>query len=260
MSDQTIYSGAIGVDGRPIAEGGASGQGGTFALRLAGLSPAAIDYAARVLALSPIAYYQLNGDALDSSGNGYDGTATGATFGAGGIGDGNTAAAFDGTGGSIDISAMAGAFDGNAGTLLLWGQAAAAVWSDGTTRYLARLAADASNLITISRTPVNNQIQVRRNASATGKFVSSTALAGTEAPFCVAVTWDTGAGQMKAYINGAQVGATQSNIGTFGGALSAAAIGALSTAGASCWSGSLAHVALFDRALSGADVLSLGVL
>ncbi len=50
--------------------------------------------------------------------------------------------------------------------------------------------------------------------------------------------------------------------GVFDGALdpTTCAIGAANSSGANSWSGSLAHVAIFDRALSGAEVLSLGVL
>src|SRR6185369_2987824 len=71
-------------------------------MTVAGLTLAAA-YAPKVLALDPLAYYQLDTDATDSSGNDYDGSATGVTFGATGIGDGQGAASFDGSTSFIDI-------------------------------------------------------------------------------------------------------------------------------------------------------------
>lgn len=264
MSDLVIYSGAISADGHPIAEGGANGQGGTFLLRLAGLAAATDAYIQKVLGYAPIAYYPLNEasgtTAEDLSGSGFDGTYSGAAPGGTGIGDGNTAASFDGTSDVVTMGAIDTPFDGNAGTLLLWGKTSAAVWSDGTTRYLVRLIADGANLISIHKTTTTNQLQLRRNAGVASKFVVSTALVGTEAPFSAAITWDTVANQMKAYLNGAQVGATQANIDTFAGALTDATIGAQNASATASWSGQIAHVALFNRALTALEIADLATL
>ncbi len=225
---------------------------------------AVVDYAPRVLALTPVAYYKLaeasGTAAIDSSGNGDNGTYINAVPGGTGIGDGNTGATFDGTGDAIDIIDGGALFIGNTGSVVLWGKTTTAVWSDATTRYLIRLAADSSNLVAIRKTATTNQLELLRIAGGTTKSVTSTVLSGTEAPFSVALTWDTGANAVKAYAAGVQIGTTQSAIGSFSGALATAAIGALNIGGASSWNGSIAHVALFDYALSDAEVLSLGVL
>lgn len=260
MSDQTIYSGALSIDGRPIAEGGASGAGGTYAIRMAGLAPALSAYAARVLALSPIAYYQLNGDASDSSGNDYDGTATGATFGAAGIGDGNTAALFSAAGHVIDIAAMAGAFDADEGSIVLWAKVSAVgLWTDGAIHNLLGILSGSGDRVSLQKTTTNNTLLFRRVGAGTPKSVTSTALGGVTDWTSLGITWSLGGGSLKAYINGVQIGTTQTGLEAFEGALTGVEIGNFPSTTAA-WSGTLAHVAIFGRALSGAEMLSLGVL
>lgn len=266
MSDQVIYSGAISADGRPIAEGGASGAGGTFSLRLAGLAD--IDaYIQKVLGYSPIAYYPLNEasgtTAEDLSGSTFDGTYSGAAPGGTGIGDGNTGATFDGTADLVNIAAMRTALNGDAGSISFWAKVSGAgVWSDATLRYLVRLFADSSNAIQIWKTATANQLSFQRIGDDTVKTVSSTALSGSTAYFHLALTWDVGADALKAYIGGSQVGATQTGNSAFDGvpAATTTAIGAAGTSGANSWSGQIAHVAIFDRALAGEEIADLATL
>ena len=217
-------------------------------------------YAARVLALSPIAYYQLNGDATDSSGNGFNGLVTGATFGAVGIGDDNTAASFDGSGDFIDIHAMAAAWNGNAGSMIAWGKSAA--WADSTVRSLVSILASSENSIWMQKSAALNGLTFRRSDSNDDLTVNSSALAGSSAWFSVGLTWSVAANALKAYINGAQVGSTLTGLQTVAGTPGAATttIGASNTSGATGWIGDLAHVAIFNRVLTGAEMLSLGVL
>jgi hypothetical protein len=61
---------------------------------------------------------------------------------------------------------------------------------------------------------------------------------------------------MRAYINGAQVGTTQTSLGTWSGALDSAqtCIGAANTTPASVHSGWLAHPAIWNVALTPAEV------
>lgn len=220
-----------------------------------------VDYAARVLDLDPIAYYKLNGDATDSSGNGYDGTAAGATLDGTGIGDGGTSGTFDGTGDYVDISAMAAAFSGAAGTLLVWGKTS--VWTDATIRYMVRIAASGNHHVYIQKNSTDNTLLFLRKAGiANTKSVSDTSLAGSTDYFAAVLTWDTGADELKAYINGAQVGTTQTGLAAFVGTPSATGtvIGAADTGAANGWVGSLAHIAIWDRALDGSEISSLGVL
>jgi hypothetical protein len=222
-------------------------------------------YTSRVLTLTPIAYYPLSEaagtTAEDVSGNNYDGTYSGAVPGGTGVGDGNTAGSFDGTTDYIDISAMAGAFDGDSGSILVWGKTAA--WADATARYLIRIAASGNHHVYIQKTAVDNTLLFLRKAGiANTKSVSDTSLAGTADYFHLALTWDTDPNELKAYINGAQVGTTQTGLASFVGTPGATAtvIGATDTGGASSWSGTLAHVAIFDYVLSGAEIADIAQL
>jgi hypothetical protein len=216
----------------------------------------------KILALAPVAYYQLaessGTTATDSSGNGYNGTYINAVPGGTGNGDGQTGATFDGTGDYIDISPMSAAFDGAHGTVLVWGKTAA--WTDASVRYLVRIAASTNHLVFIMKTATDNTLNFRRQAGvANAKSIGDTSLAGSSAYFCAALTWDTAADELKAYINGVQVGTTQTGLAAFVGAPAATttAIGALGTTGANSWSGGLAHVAIWNTALTPAQILTL---
>jgi len=220
-------------------------------------------YALRVLALGPIAYYQLDEasgtTALDTAGSGYHGTYVNAAPGGTGIGDGQTGATFDGTGDVVTIGAAASHIDGDEGSILVWGKTAA--WTDATLRYLVRFVADSADEVQIAKGTTNNQLIFRR-ISTDPVSVTSTALAGSTSYFCAILTWSVSGDALKAYINGAQVGTTQTGLQTLDGTIlsTKALIGAGTNAGANSWSGGIAHVAIFDRVLSGAEALSLGVL
>lgn len=220
------------------------------------------NYQGDVEALDPIAYYVLGEDsgsaALDYGPGGFHGTYIGAVpGGAAGIGDGNTAALFDGTDDSIDISAMAPAFSGAAGTVLVWGRRA-----PSTTGYLVRIAANGSNQVFIQDVTGTGTLTFRRQAAGASKSIADASLLGSTTFFSAAVTWDTSADQLKAYINGVQIGTTQTGLATFTGTPGATTtvIGAFNTTGTGSYPGGIAHVAIWDRALSPSEVLSLGVL
>lgn len=242
-----------------IAEDGDRAQQRAIVLGL--FDPAA--YIARIVALAPIAYYPLDESsgttAIDQSGNGHNGTYSGAVPGGDGIGSGQTGASFDGSLDTVNIAAMRTLFNGNTGSLVVWGKTSA--WADATVRFLARIQVNASNQVNIQKTANLNEISFNRSGGGTPKSVVTTALAGSPAYFCAGMTWDTGADELKAYLNGVQVGATQTGIGTFTGTvgLTTCALGAGGSTGASCWSGGVAHGAVWNRALSAAEMVSAGV-
>lgn len=221
------------------------------------------NYQGDVQALLPVAYYVLSEtsgtQAFDYSGSDYTGTyANAVPGGTEGMGDGNTAALFDGTGDSIDISAMLPDFDPDRGTILLWGKTSA--WADSTTRFLVRIAADTDNLVTIGKGTATNELRLMRVAGGLAQTITSTALGGSGDFLSAALSWDRLGAGLKAFVNGAQVGTTRPSIGAFEETPVSAAIGAASSGGANSWAGGIAHVAIFDYALSDAEILSLGVL
>lgn len=224
-------------------------------------------YTGKIDALGPIAHWPLaessGSIAADSSGNGRNGTYTNVALGAAGIGDGRTAATFVPASSprvAVHSASLASAFNGAAGTLMIWAQVrAASVWGDGAARYMAQILADSSN-----------QIYMRKNAGANSMQFVYVAGGVTEAVIATysgvgwthfAITWDKVANEVKAYTNGAQTLTTQGTLGTWAGTPVAlnTVLGAISTAGSSAWDGTLAHAAVFDRALTLAQIAQAAV-
>ena len=197
--------------------------------------------------------------AIDSSGNNRNGTYTGVTLGAAGIGDGSTAASFDGTTSFNNVysAPLAGAFNGAAGTVAGWCKASGAgIWTDGLVHRVAHFRVDANNNASIYKTTTNNTLTYDYIAGGTTKTVSSTAGGGNTSWFFLALTWSVAANAMMAYYNGAQVGTTQTGLGTWAGSLlsTATVLGSQNTGPAQVWSGSLAHAILLNRAATAAEV------
>lgn len=77
------------------------------------------------------------------------------------------------------------------------------------------------------------------------------------------LTWSKAADQMIFYINGVAITPISTGLGVFAGALSTTQtiVGALNTGvTAQVWLGLLAHMAVFNRPLSAAEVLSAATL
>src|SRR3990167_2761998 len=167
------------------------------------------------------------------------------TMGAEGIGDGRTAFSLDG-GDFVNVysSALAAAFDGAKGWLLKWVRITdAAVWADASIRLFVSLFVDANNWVRLSKGTVANQIRFRYEAGGTLEDVTDTSLAASTDWFLMGITWDKAADQVKAYLNGAQVGATQTGLGTWAGSLSEGTLGSFHD-GTSFHKGLLAHGAV----------------
>jgi hypothetical protein len=196
----------------------------------------------------------------------FDGTlgagAAAPTVGQTGIGDGRTAYSFDG-GDYVDVytSDLAAAFDGAKGTILIWARITdATVWADAASHRFVRIIADASNAITMRKTTVNNQVGFNYVAGGTNKAVTDTSLAASTDWFLIGMTWDKPADEMKAYLQGAQVGATQTGLGTWAGTLDSTAtvLGASTTVPAEGHKGLLAHAAVWaGRVLTVTEIAAI---
>lgn len=226
------------------------------------------DYSKRVLDTGPIAFWPLweasGSVAQDISGKGRDGAYTGPTLGQQGIGDGNTCPLFDGTNDRTNIhsASFAAAFDGAQGTLAIWARVSGAgVWTDSTERRTISLTADSSNYISLERYTSNNLLLLIYRAGATTKQVAISPISTTDWMSLI-LTWNKTADQVIGYYNGIQHGTIKTGLGTWAGALSSTqcCIGAQSTAADQPWDGWLALVPAWDRALTPAEALSLGVL
>lgn len=150
-------------------------------------------------------------------------------------------------------------FNPDAGTLMILAKVKdAGVWTDNTLRDIVRLRADGDNEIFIHKQQAVNSINFQMDAGGTTKAVASVALAGTTDYFILAMTWDTGANQLKAFINGIQVGSTQTGLGVWVGNLldTNTVIGAASTIPGQVWDGFRTHVKLLRGVLPPAQILS----
>lgn len=205
--------------------------------------------------------------ALDASGNGRNGAykASGEPLlGQTGIGDGRTCPLFDGTNdyNNIYSASLAGAFNGAEGTIACWCKVAAAgTWTDATDRRPISLRVDANNRLNVNKTATNNQVGSTYVAGGTSKGVSFTT-AGPLTFFHLALTWSKSADQLKFYVNGAQVGTTQTGLGTWAGALAVGttAVGGSDLIGGNPWSGAIAHAAIWTTPLSAAQILALATV
>lgn len=224
------------------------------------------DYVKRVLDTGPIACWPLNeavgSVAHDVSGHARHGAYTGPTLGQPGIGNGGTCPLFDGINDRINIysASLAAAFNGAQGTLATWARASGTgMWTDGAERRAISLSADSSNYITLEKYTSNNLLLFLYRAGGTSEQVAISPISTLDW-ISLILTWNKTADQVIAYHNGVQSGATQTNLGTWAGALSSTqcCIGAQSTAASQPWDGRLALAPLWDRALTPAEALSVG--
>jgi hypothetical protein len=228
-----------------------------------GISPQQA-YINKVVALSPIAYWPLDdasgSTARDASGNGRTGTYSNVTLGATGPVSGGAAASFNGSTSFVNVysASLAAAFNGAEVTLMGWAQATN--WVAGVT--LFKFGVNGNNDVYIQKNNTSDRFEGFYVAGATTDATSETGGQTSTAWRHAAITVSKAADQMRLYVNGVQVGTTQSTLGTWAGTLAntRCVIGAADTALSNPWLGNLAHVAVFTRALSAADVLSLATV
>ena len=240
--------------GRSLLGGGGDGQ--TYLQKLL-----AID-SANLIALWPLS--ETSGtNADDKSLEGNDGTYTGVTLAATTFKNGDPAPQFDGANDFLDIYSAGFNADFNPAefTLALWVKfASLSVWTDSTARHLAILRADASNRIFMQRTAVDNTIDISYRAGGTINNVSFTDAGGNTDWFHLAVTVSATADELKAYYNFAQIGATQTTLDTWVGALNSTRtlLGA-GTQGGSVLDGYMAYAALWKTPLTAEQIAQMAV-
>ena len=228
-------------------------------------------YTERVLTFVPLAYWPLAEAAgatiaVDATGNSRDGAYTAVTLGATGIGDGRSSGTLDGTTSFVNIytASLSAAFNGHQGTAMCWAQVSGSgVWTDAAIRSLFIIRFDGQNIVQIFKSATSNRLDFNYRAANVSKTVSLTSFSPTTFQ-CYALTWqDSGAGDaMKAYINGVQTGVTQTGNGLWAGSsldTTRTLIGASVTTPATVWSGQEAHVAVWDTALSAAQIETLAI-
>lgn len=198
--------------------------------------------------------------ALDSSGNARNGAYTAVTLGAAGIGDGRTAASFNGTTSLNNAfsASLQAAFNGSEGTMMIWLRYAGTV-NDGVTRRIFQFLVDANNRCQFTKI-TDGRYGFTYAAGGTNKTIASGLLTASLTHW--AMTWSASGDQMKAYVNGAQFGSTQTGLGVFAGSISATqtTIMAGSTGPIELTNGIAAHAAVWDTPLSAAQILTLATV
>lgn len=137
----------------------------------------------------------------------------------------------------------------------------AGIWTDGANHFMARLYIDANNHVQMLKTTTNSQISWVWNAGGTTETVMKNDASSTDWMHW-AITWDKTADAVKAYYNGAQVGTTQTSLGTMTGNLDATRtiIGAGVTSNANNWSGYITHICVLLDAPTDAELLNVATL
>lgn len=216
-------------------------------------------YARRVLATQPanlIAYWPLMESAgsvgLDFSGYGRNGTYSGSlVYGDTGIGDGWSSPYFEGTNCKSDVTTpMTGVFNGLEGTAMLWVKRPS--WNENWRDAITCQSATGS-WFAFRATPATGQMVLYYFGGGVDKTVTVSGLSGS-GWYCFALSWSKTADQVKGYCNGVQSGSTLTGVGAWTGAVSFFRIGNRSY----WWLGNLAHCAIWNTALSDAQVLALG--
>lgn len=229
------------------------------------------EYYEKVLGYGPIAYWpqwERTGAAATCQVNSaQNGAYVGVTLGQVGIGDGNVCPFYDGANDLANIysGTLAGRFNGPEGTAMIWARVAnAGVWTDGAFRYSFNLWVDVNNHVNIQKMNVNNTIRFRYMAGGVADDVTVGGLTRTDW-MVLLVSWSASAGitgEVRAYIDGIQQGITQVGLGVWAGNLgnTTTCIGAANTIPTFVWHGYLAHCAVWDRALSPAQIAGLAVV
>lgn len=223
-------------------------------------------YSDRVLQYSPLGYWKLDEvsgtTAVDSSGNGHHGTyasvlldqvdGAGPTMG--------RAPYFNGlTGCQVTVApSILSAINVSEGTMMIWFKAASStLWtSDNTDRLFFEFGTDLSNRCGIAKTGPWMNYDARGQVILGGVTDAVNYDAQGVDWFCFVITWSKSADQMKFYVNGAQVGATQTALGTYSGTPTVCYIGRFIGGGA-VMLGYGHHAAIWTTALSASAISDL---
>ncbi|MBI2103898.1 LamG domain-containing protein [Candidatus Woesebacteria bacterium] len=170
-----------------------------------------------------------------------------------------TAYSFDGSNDVVNIysSDLNSALNPSEGTLVAWAKVSGGtVWSDANTYTIIQLAGPA-DILNIRKNSANN-LQLFRTAGGVTKSVNNSSFSPA-GWFQAVLTWSQSSDQLKAYVNGSQIGATQTGIGTWTQNLASTGvtIGAANTSGLNPWSGLINDVRLYNTALSDTQIANL---
>lgn len=196
--------------------------------------------------------------AVDLSGNGRNGTYHDVALGQPSFEDDTTALGFNGTTSVLDAysGSLVAAFTPGEFTMSLWFKIPASVWTDGRLGRLLTWQVNASNRVLLQKNAAANSFSTVYIAGGVNRTITKTPYNPVSWVHW-ALTVSKSANQMKVYLDGRQDGATLTSLGTWVGTTDpiATVLGALNYPGpVSVLTGSLAHFALWNVALSSDDI------
>jgi hypothetical protein len=219
-------------------------------------------YTNKVLDTQPanlIAYWPLNGNANDSSGNGFNGTASANVTWGDGLIPGEQAAVFAGNA-YINLLApgLSDVFNGAEGTLAGFAKVSAeADWADAAWRSVVDISVgvDGLNTIGVAKRSTVNSFYYGYTAGAVVESRNET-IGPSADLFHWAITWSKTLEQVIYYRGGVAL-ETDTVLGTWAGTITRFLLGAQTTALSQPWKGSICHVPLWDTPLSAEQIASL---
>lgn len=233
--------------------------------RSAGRMGAFGGYVDRILGLGPIAYWTLgeaSGSTMVDIKGGFNGTYGAAvSLGYDGIG-GTKCAYFNGTSSAFGqvtgaaLTNLAAAFNKDEFTVMCWAKVASSgVWTDSTQRrimYGGFSVDENNNHFYLRKNTTANQVRCGRAGNAAHRSIDYT----TSAPtgwFHIALRASVAENVLKLYFNGTEVGTPATGIVAISGSLAKWHVAM--TDSAFIWSGYLAHLVVFARVLTPAEIL-----
>lgn len=132
-------------------------------------------------------------------------------------------------------------------------------WTNGLTKHIIDWEIDSNNRILIRKESVNNRLSFYYVAGGTSKSVLTNVTPFNQITtplwFDFALTWSKSGDKVAAYINGLQLGVTQTGLGTWSGTINWAGIG---NAGSNdSWPGWISDVATASRALTADEIYAI---
>lgn len=194
---------------------------------------------------------------------GFDGTYNGAiTLDAIRFPDGTSAPLFDASADvvSLPVATLDTPFDPTLGTLAIWCKVrAASVWTDGVARTAFHLGASGANRLGLGKSAGANSVNGFYSAGGTVENPSNSGYSPTRW-FHQAMTWNKAADRMRFFVDGVQVGADQTTLGVWAGALSnswSAIANFTGAGGTSFWDGYLKYAGLWKSELTPTQLAAL---
>lgn len=157
---------------------------------------------------------------------------------------------------NIQSTALANLFNGREGSFFTRIKANTGAWGTASIRHFFRLTADANNRMWLRKSSPVNQLEIYYTAGGVLSFqtINITPTTGWD---LVGFTWSktSGAsGEVRAYLNGAQIGSTMTGLGLWAGAPVSAGIGGSPGESGYQWDGWLSMSLLLNKAATPTEV------